>query len=137
MGDIGNATANLSPPACGRRLLSHLIDQRATSGHQRPFASIPITNNVTDGYRDISYAIFANAINRLARWLLDNVGTPTRPCEPIVYIAAADLRYHVLCVAAVKAGYIVRSLPLCFLEEMYGTVLTAVTRSSSPRHETV
>ncbi|KAK4497665.1 hypothetical protein PRZ48_010318 [Zasmidium cellare] len=107
MKDLTKTPVQPAPPGCGRRLLSHLIDERAADGHPRPFASIPISRNAADGYRDVSYAVFANAINRLARWLLDNLGSPATPFEPIVYIAGADLRYHVLNVAAVKAGYIV------------------------------
>lgn len=98
-----------APAGCGRRLLSRVIDERAVSGHLRPFASIPLTNNAKDGYRDISYAVFANAINRLSSWIDDTMGTPTRQFEPIVYVAGSDLRYHILCMAAVKAGYVVRS----------------------------
>lgn len=97
-----------SSPDCGRRLLNHLIDERAAAGHRRPFASIPITNRVAGGYRDISYLDYANAINRLAQWLFDHVGPPDREFEPIVYVAAGDLRYHVLSMAAVKVGYVVR-----------------------------
>ena len=104
---------NLSPPAppqCGRRLLSHLIDSRAAAKHTRPFASIPRSNNVQDGYRDISYALFANAINRLAHWIHDEIGEPDRECEPLVFLAPGDFRYQVFTMAAVKAGYIVCQL---------------------------
>ncbi|EME42645.1 hypothetical protein DOTSEDRAFT_175863 [Dothistroma septosporum NZE10] len=95
------------PRDCGQRLLSHVIDERASNNHKRPFAAIPKTSNPGDGYRDISYTTFANAINRLAQWLLAELGPPVRKHESVVYIAAPDLRYHILCMAAVKAGYVI------------------------------
>ena len=102
----------LSPPRPlpnrGRRPLSHLIDTRSQYSHRRPFASIPRSGNVSDGYRDISYPLFANAIDRLARWMLQELGRPRTEDEALVYQATADLGHQVLTMVAVKAGDIVR-----------------------------
>ena len=100
-----------SPPPpykCGARLLSHIIDERAQSQHVRSFASIPRTENVEDGYVDVSYETFANAINTLGHWITENVGPPVVQDETLVYIGPTDLRYQIVCMAAVKVGYIVR-----------------------------
>jgi acyl-CoA synthetase (AMP-forming)/AMP-acid ligase II len=101
--------ASTAPPNCGKRLLTHLIDERAASYHRRPFFSLPKTNNLADGYEDISYANFANAINKLATWILKEIG---RSCtfQTLVYIGPMDLRYQILVMAAVKTGHVV-SLP--------------------------
>ena len=97
------------PPNCGKRLLPHLVDERAASGHERAFASIPRTKSARDGYIDISYATLANAVNRLALWILEHVGSPRRPCETLVYLAPSDLRYQIIALAAAKTGFIVSS----------------------------
>ena len=95
-----------TPPGCGRRLLTTLIDERAKTNHVRPFASIPRTIDAADGYRDISYRTFANAINRLAQWIITQVGTSTR-YESLVYLGPGDFRYQLLAMAAVKSGHVV------------------------------
>lgn len=95
-----------APPNCGKRLLPKLIDSRAASSHPRPLFRIPITSNSLDqGFRDISYPVFANAINRLAHWIHAHVGPPRYDDEPFTYLAPADLRYQILFLAAVKTGY--------------------------------
>lgn len=97
------------PPGCGTRLLSHVIDERAQLQHSRPFASIPRTDNVADGYVDVSYETFGNAVNKLAKWITEHVGPPSTQDETLIYVAPGDLRYQIVCMAAVKAGYIVRN----------------------------
>ena len=97
------------PPNYGRRLLPSVIDERARTGHRRPYASIPVSDDIGDGYRDITYRAFANAINRCAIWIRGLINI-SQDFETLVYIGPADLRYQILCMAAVKTGYVV-SLP--------------------------
>jgi hypothetical protein len=92
-----HAVAPPTPPNCGKRLLSSVIDERAQNGHERAFASIPCNSNKADyGYLDVSYNVFANAINKLAHWMRNEIGAPARDCESLVYIAPADLRYQIV-----------------------------------------
>ena len=93
----------------GRRLLPHIIDERAAAHYKRPIASIPLSRKVEDGFKDISYQCFANAIKRCAHWLLETLGEPVTSNEAIAYLAIPDLRYQILSMAAVKVGYVVRS----------------------------
>ena len=95
-------------PLHGRRLLSAVIDERAQRGHHRPYASVPNSDNVKDGYRDVSYRQFANCINRGAHWLTEHVSRSV-DLETVVYIGAFDLRYQILAMAAVKSGHVVRA----------------------------
>lgn len=92
----------------GRRLLSTVVDDRAAAGYERPFASIPRSKSVRDGFRDISYAVLANAVNRCAAWLRDTVAV-TKEDETVIYIGPLDLRYQILALAAAKSGHIVRA----------------------------
>lgn len=107
----------------GQRLVPTLIDERALAGHARPFASIPISNNVDDGFRDISYRVFANAINRCAHWLTESLGAPQALDTTLTYIGPHDFRYQILVVAAAKAGYVVRiTASPCSKETVVDTV---------------
>ena len=96
----------------GRRLLPHLVDERAAQGHQRPVASLPLSSihlghdPLTAGYVDVSYYTFALAIDRLAIWLLNTFGLPQPQFEPFVYLAPTDWRYQILILASAKAGYV-------------------------------
>lgn len=88
----------------GRRLLPHLIDELAQSGHRRPYASIPTGLNPSDGYLDVPIQAFANGINRCATWIKDRFGK-SKSSEVLVYLGPADLRYNLLAVAVAKTGY--------------------------------
>ncbi|TVY78498.1 Non-canonical non-ribosomal peptide synthetase FUB8 [Lachnellula suecica] len=92
----------------GRRLLLPLIEERARNRHPRPYASIPVSNDIHDGFRDITYALFANAINRCAHWLLSHVERclPSSDNINLVYFGPNDLRYQILSQAAVKSGHV-------------------------------
>ncbi|USW56818.1 Putative AMP-dependent synthetase/ligase, short-chain dehydrogenase/reductase SDR, ANL [Septoria linicola] len=89
----------------GRRLLNHVVDERAAADHKRPYASIPLGSTAKEGFRDVSYATFANAINACATWLKDSIGTSSHE-DTIAYIGPADMRYHILALAAVKTGHV-------------------------------
>ena len=93
---------------CDKRLIPNAIDELARTNPNAVFASIPISNDVRNGFRDVTYLDYANAINRAALWLEGELGK-TINGEKIGYIAPSDLRYLVLTVAAVKVGYQVRS----------------------------
>ena len=93
-------------PRFGQRMLSHVIDARAERNHERPFALITVSSNIEDGFRPVSYRMFANAINRCAMWIEENVGTTTT-FDVIAYTGTNDLRYHIVAVAAAKTGHVV------------------------------
>ena len=92
----------------GRRLLTHVIDERAHNGYTTPYASIPREDgsNEVESYQDISYCQFANAINKCAYWIEDEIGR-SQSCETLAYIGPQDLRYQILGMAAVKTGHAV------------------------------
>ena len=89
----------------GRGLLPSTIDILAETASSRVYASIPNNDqDLSQGFRDINYSEFANAINHAAHWL-DNVlgqvgkdeGFPT-----FSYEGPKDLRFPILTVAAIK-----------------------------------
>lgn len=90
----------------GQRLLTHVIDERARQGHARPYASIPRGASPSDGFQNISYGIFANAIDRCAYWVQERFGLSTS-YQTIAYIGPLDMRYNIFAMAAVKTGFVV------------------------------
>ena len=98
----------------GSRLIASTIDSIAEQSPHKSWASIPIDNeDLSKGFRDISYKDFANAINHASWWLKDQFHGETAPFETIAYAGPGDLLYPILAVAAVKCGKKVWSLSLC------------------------
>ena len=91
-------------PDYGRRLLPVLVDEISRDDPDRIFISLPLTSNPEDGFRDISYRSFANAINRAAWWLESKLGKGQN-FETLAYTAPSDIRYPIIAYAAIKAGY--------------------------------
>ena len=79
--------------APGRRLIPNIVDERARVDPERPVYSIPLasvelkdtssrgnvhsvpgSNYVSQGFRNISARIFANAVDRVAWWLEAELG---------------------------------------------------------------
>lgn len=92
-----------------RRLLPNVIDQIAEKEPRRVFLSKPRSSNPEDGWRDITYRTMADAIDRLAHHLVQELGPAPKGAFPtITYIGPNDGRYYLYAVAAIKAGYKVR-----------------------------
>ncbi|PYH90761.1 acetyl-CoA synthetase-like protein, partial [Aspergillus ellipticus CBS 707.79] len=83
------------------QLLPHIIDHYA---HVRPdaiYAEYP--RDDATGYQPITYKAFANAINGIAGWLTAQLGPGHG--EVLAYVGPNDVRYPVLVMGAIKAGY--------------------------------
>lgn len=91
-------------------LVPNIVDQWAQDEPERLYAEYPVsTLSYEEGYRKITYADFANAVNGVAWWLHNTLG-PGRDFQTLAYIGPNDLRYPALILGAAKAGYIVKSL---------------------------
>jgi hypothetical protein len=95
--------------APGSQLLPLAIDAIAVGDPDRPWASIPISSKLSDGYRDVSFHIFANAINR-ASWFLESTFGKATSSETFAFIGKSDMRYHIFAMAAAKTGFKVSRL---------------------------
>ncbi|KAL6884739.1 putative NRPS-like enzyme [Trichoderma evansii] len=87
-------------------LLPHIVD-RLSEG--RPDGVYSVWATATSGLRTITYRQLANAVNGLAAWLASELGPPASTntnAEVLTYVGAQDVRYVVLLLAAVKAGYV-------------------------------
>ncbi|TGO22101.1 hypothetical protein BPAE_0182g00080 [Botrytis paeoniae] len=95
---------SLKPIRC-KQLLNNIVDGLAKVRPGTIYAEVSQSaTSYQCGYRKISYANFANAINGLAHWLHDTLG-PAEKFPTLAYVGPNDFRYNALILGAVKAGY--------------------------------
>ena len=86
----------------GCRPLPSLLDGIAYSDPSRIFASIPKTTRPQDGFSNIDYGSLAGAVSNCVCFLKHEVKLK-HPFETIAYLGPTDLRYQIICFAALKA----------------------------------
>lgn len=83
-------------PIRRKQLLNNIVDGLAKVRPGTIYAEVPRSSiSYEFGYRKISYANFANAINGLAKWLHDTLG-PAENFPTLAYIGPNDFRYNAL-----------------------------------------
>ncbi|KAJ5711092.1 acetyl-CoA synthetase-like protein [Penicillium malachiteum] len=92
---------------CGKRLMPHVIDATAIATPDLECLSVPRTyGNPRDGWKPVSWAQVANAVNYVAHMLVKQAGTPEPGSFPTVaYIGLEDPRYVIFIMGAIKAGF--------------------------------
>lgn len=101
--------SSATTPDYGRRLLPSLIDHIAQTAPNTVWASIPKdADDLSQGWKNVTYATFANAVNRVAHRFISNTG-PGTDYPTVAYIGPNDPRYLIFVLAALKAGYKVTS----------------------------
>jgi acyl-CoA synthetase (AMP-forming)/AMP-acid ligase II len=111
-------TDNLLTSIRGKRLIPHIIDQVAQDDPDRCIYAIPRSSNPKHGWEEVTYKRLANAINRAAKILIEDCGPAVPNTFPTVaYIGANDIRYIIVLVAAIKAGY-----KVCYSEKTWSPV---------------
>ncbi len=92
-----------------KQLLNNVVDGAAKTTPDLVYAELPRSSvDLSQGFRQVTYHDFANAINGIAWWLRKSVG-PSETFETLTYIGPNDLRHNLLLLGAVKAGYKVRA----------------------------
>ncbi|KAI9686108.1 MAG: hypothetical protein M1820_010697 [Bogoriella megaspora] len=88
-----------------KQLLNHIIDGIAHVRPEQIWAKVPRSDrNYADGYRKITYRLFANAINGMAFWLEERLGK-AEDFPTVAYFGLWDPRYIILLLGAIKAGF--------------------------------
>lgn len=88
-----------------QELLPNIIDQRASKDPSKTIAAIPVSSHASDlTWKDVNYHEFANAVNGAAWWIHNELGTSSN-FDTLAYIGPNDLRYPILVLGAVKAGF--------------------------------
>lgn len=98
-----------------KQLLNNILDGMARTRPNALWATIPVsTTTYSEGYRRVTYSALANAVNGIAWWLTDELGSGIGKNFPtICYMGWNDIRYATMVLGAVKAGYKVRDI-ICF-----------------------
>lgn len=88
-----------------KQLLNHMVDGLAKARPLSVWAETPkSTTSYEAGFHKVTYRAFSNAINGVAWWLHDSLGQG-QDFETLAYFGLWDIRYVVLLLGAVKAGY--------------------------------
>lgn len=95
---------NVVPAAYGARLLPQVVDEYARIDPNRVYASILLSANVSQGFRDVTMKEMARAVNSMAWWIKDNLGRRD-DFETLGYIGVSDLRYPTIILAGIKCGW--------------------------------
>jgi hypothetical protein len=91
-------------------ILVNIVDYMARKAPRALYPEFPISpTSYKAGLRKIPYGDLANAVNGVAWWLEKILGKG-RNFETLAYVGPNDMRYNVMILGAVKAGYKVSSL---------------------------
>ena len=97
-------------PPYGHRVLTDILDNNAMQDPTRPWIFVPRSSSPKGGWKSITFADGANAINRVAHKIVDTSGRPAAGSWPTIsYIGPNDIRYLIFMFASIKAGYQVPS----------------------------
>lgn len=88
----------------GQRLLPSVVDELASRDPDRIYGLYANSSNIFDGYRTVTMAQLAKAVNHTAWWIKDQFGIASN-FETIAYMGAADFRYPIFILAAIKCGF--------------------------------
>lgn len=91
-------------PVYGERLLPQVVDYHASKTPNRIYGSYAITHDISQGFRNVTMKEMASAVNGLAWWIHDSIGT-SKSFETLAYMGITDLRYPMMCLAAIKCGF--------------------------------
>lgn len=105
-------------PRYGSRLLPQVVDELAQSNPERIYATIPLSSNLTQGFRHVTMLQISQAVNKCAHWIESIIGRST-VFETLSYVGLPDLRYAIVFLAAVKCGYKVRRSGLGISQASY------------------
>ncbi len=96
----------------GQRLLPNVADELAITNPTKVHASIAVSADIRDGFRDITISQMVNAANSMALEI-DQLFGKSPSFEVVSYLGISDLRYSIMVIACMKTGYQVRTSSLC------------------------
>lgn len=94
-------------PPYGSRLLPNVVDELANTDPTRVYATIPLSSDISQGFRDVTMLEVAQSVDHFAFWLETSFGRSSS-FETLAYMGIPDLRYAIVFLAAVKCGYKVK-----------------------------
>jgi acyl-CoA synthetase (AMP-forming)/AMP-acid ligase II len=85
------------------KLLIEVIEGKAQWIGGHTFMRYPSANWEADGYRTITWSQYADAINKVAVWLDEQLGK-SHGNDTVAYLGPSDARYAILLPAVVKTN---------------------------------
>lgn len=102
----------MNAPQYGKRLIPQVLDEIANTDPDAEIFSAPRSSDPKDGWKKVTYWQVANAVNRIAQLIVGKRGRPEPGTFPtLTYIGPSDVRYAIITIACIKAGYKVRCAP--------------------------
>lgn len=89
--------------------LPFVVDRLAAEAPEEVWAKVAMDEHAT-AWQDITWRQLSSAVNKMARWMEDEIGLGTGD-EPVVFAGTNDIRYYIVMLAALKTRYKVR----CYL----------------------
>lgn len=89
------------------RTLLRIIDKIALSEPRKLYCIQPVSSDISDGWREISFSLLSHSVNRMAVWIQENVAVSNGP-ETLAYIGANDIRYVAFILACMRLRHTVR-----------------------------
>jgi acyl-coenzyme A synthetase/AMP-(fatty) acid ligase len=97
-------TGSFDATSFEKMLMPLIMDARAASGFERPFALYPQTKYPTDGFQRVTFARLANAVNRAAWWLDEHLCEAGKKVDSFAYFGPNDVRYTIFVLATMKTS---------------------------------
>ncbi|CAG8019901.1 unnamed protein product [Penicillium nalgiovense] len=69
-----------------------ILDATAEKHPNQLYCVHPVSSDISQGWRDVTFADLANAINRMVLWIQKNVASSDAP-QTLAYMGANDIRY--------------------------------------------
>ena len=107
----------------GRRLMPTILRHEAKYNPQRTFAMVAKSDNLEDGFLDVTFQQVAQAVDYASHWLQNRFENGDKPPRhtTLAYIGVPDLRYNILFYAGVQCRYKVR---LSYILRYYKTLIS-------------
>lgn len=98
----------MGPLGLQSRLMCHVVDELANRKPDQLFCVHPISSDISQGWRKITFKDLASAVNCTAWWIDECIDQGTKS-EPLAYMGANDIRYAIFILACMKTGHVVSS----------------------------
>ncbi|SMQ55260.1 unnamed protein product [Zymoseptoria tritici ST99CH_3D7] len=85
--------------------LVEILDGLARDRPDATWWKVPKDVNLTQGWRDITYGELAQAVDGMAKWVVASIGMGTSSADIAAYVGVNDIRYAVVQLGLIKAGY--------------------------------
>ena len=106
---------SVTPPQTPLRIL----DTTAEKHPDQLYCIHPVSSDISQGWKHITFADLASAINRMALWIQENVAASGAP-QTLAYMGANDIRYCAFIFACMRLKHTVRWLDF----QVIGNLLT-------------